>query len=340
MFSRFRGKKTPAPKKDATAAENATVEPSSTEPSSASGYRADSPSPPTSPALGSPKTPTSLATTKSPKTPSSSRGRGFLGMFGNKGDGSSQKRETLEKTADSTLPTSDGNVIIFDWDDTLCPTWWVWNVLAFGVQGEELEAPIPNDPKMQVILKTTQELSRPTSKFCADLQEHARTVEALLRNSRSIGHVSIVTMGSQPWFENSAVFFPGLDVPGLLDELGISVHFAVIPDVVPDGMDLKVAAKRAAITECLIKHYGIGTVRWNVLSVGDQPEEREALKLCCRACPHRLRRKPICKSFTVEAEPMLKDMTANLKRMHPIMAQLVAHDKDNDWDFKTTNFSS
>lgn len=302
---------------------------------------------PTSPGqCGNPKTPTtspSLSPSESPISPRSpnttvsavrgSGGRSLLGMFSNRGDKSKQK-DALEKTSDSISAVPDGNVIIFDWDDTICPTWWIWNVLAFAVNHIELEEPIPSDPKMQVILKTRNDLSQPTSRFCADLKEHARAVEALLRNSRSLGRVSIVTMGSPPWFEHSAVFFPGLDLPALLQELDISVHFAVIPEVIPPGVDIKVAAKRASITECLIRHYGIGNVRWNVLSVGDQPEEREALKLCCRACPHRLRLKPICKSYTVEPEPMLKDMTASLHRLALLMKQFVTHDKDADWDFK------
>lgn len=232
-------------------------------------------------------------------------------------------------------PAAQGEIVtIFDWDDTLCPTWWITRVLSCGLNHVELER-VPNDAKLATVQKTKKELAMPTSQFRAPLEAHARAVEALLRAARSVSQVSVVTLGSQLWFENCSVFFPGLDVPALFRELGIQVYFAEIPAEVPAGTDCKVAAKRISMAECLIKHYGIACTRWNVLSVGDQPEECEALKLCCRECPHRRRSCPVCKTLTVEAQPMLQEMTDSLERLIPVFPRLVLHDRDADWTLST-----
>jgi hypothetical protein len=208
--------------------------------------------------------------------------------------------------------------------------------LSFAVQDVVPDEESP-DAKMQTLLKVRKELSQDNSRFRPKLEEHARSVEAVLRAARSVGHVSIVTMGTEPWFMHSGMtFFPGVDIAALLHELGITTYYATLPDRVPEGVDVKVAAKRTVMAESLIKHFGIGVVRWNVLSVGDQPEERDALKLCCRDCPHRWRRKPICKTLTVPAEPMLEDMVDCLRRLSSGISRLVLHEKDADWNLDTS----
>lgn len=225
-------------------------------------------------------------------------------------------------------------VIVFDWDDTLCPTWWVTRVMADGLSHIVLDGRHVADPKLLTILRARKDLADPASKFRAHLMAHARCVEALLREARSLGHVRIVTLGSQPWFECSAVFFACLDIPALFKELDIEVYFATVPTDIPEGMNIKVEAKRIAMAECLTKHYGtnpVSGIRWNTFSVGDQPEEGEALKLCCESCPNRRWRQPLCKTLTLPVEPMLRDLTARLQRLTVALPHLVLHDRNAEW---------
>lgn len=191
------------------------------------------------------------------------------------------------------------------------------------------------DPKLETVLKTRKDLASRNSKLRSRLKAHACAVESLLRVARSLGRVHIVTLGSQPWFEHSAVFFAGLDVPALLRELDIEVYFAVVPGHVPAGMSIKLAAKKLVMAEAISKTYGVEAARWDVLSVGDQPEEADALKLCCRDYPHRRQRRPLCKTLTLPVEPIMEDLTANLVRLSEELPRLVAHDRDIDWTLET-----
>lgn len=242
-----------------------------------------------------------------------------------------ESRSVIGELRSPSKEVQDDGIIIFDWDDTLCPTWWITRVMAVGLGHIELEERGAMDPKMCTVLKAKKDLALPDSKYRAQLSAHSRCVEMLLRTARTLGQVKIVTLGSQPWFEHSAVFFYGLDIPALLTELGITVYFATMPGYVPTGMNTKVAAKRMVMAEALVTHYGSGLVRWHAFSIGDQPEESEALKLCCRDCPHRWRRRPLCKTLTLTAEPLVEDLTQSLERLTPALRRLVVHDRDVDW---------
>jgi len=244
-----------------------------------------------------------------------------------------KKLTALSGPKELTAPKEE-RLTIFDWDDTLCSTWWVTRVMSRELNHVRLDEPVP-DMKLETILKTRKDLASKNSKFRSRLQAHSSAVESLLRVARSLGRVHIVTLGSQPWFEHSAVFFAGLDVPALLRELDIEVFFAVVPSRIPEGMSVKLAAKRLVMAEAIVKTYGVGLARWDVLSVGDQPEEADALKLCCQDCPHRSRRRPLCKTLTLPVEPSLEDLSANLVRLSQELPRLVAHDRDADWTLKS-----
>ncbi|CAE8675905.1 unnamed protein product, partial [Polarella glacialis] len=112
-----------------------------------------------------------------------------------------------EKSGSDSSPLP---VIIFDWDDTLCPTWWIQKVM---------------EPSLCRVAAST---------FYAALEAHARHVEAILRAAKKLGHVDIVTAGNKPWFELSAQYLRGVNVSALLKELDIVVYYAVIPNIVPE----------------------------------------------------------------------------------------------------------
>lgn len=95
-------------------------------------------------------------------------------------------RQTIESLA-STGSTSEylkpeQTIILFDWDDTLCPSNWIREnrpALSFF-------RPAPNDEKYQGPLR--------------ELQKH---VEATLKLAMKMGKVIIVTNAMEPWVETS-----------------------------------------------------------------------------------------------------------------------------------------
>merc|ERR1711957_211217 len=129
------------------------------------------------------------------------------------------------------------------------------------------------------------------------LIQHAKIAEAVLRAAREHARVDIVTLAGEVWFEKSAAFLPGVEMKKLLAELDINVYFAIKPDQEEfDERDLMararrnsalVKAKKAAMVLSISSRFGVwdeatfSRCRWNVLSIGDQPEERLALKRLC-----------------------------------------------------------
>lgn len=87
-------------------------------------------------------------------------------------------------------------IILFDWDDTLCPSNWIREnrpTLSFF-------KPAPTDEKFQRPLR--------------ELQKH---VEAVLKLSLKMGKVVIVTNAMEPWVETSCRNFLPLLMPIVVD---------------------------------------------------------------------------------------------------------------------------
>jgi len=95
-------------------------------------------------------------------------------------------RQTIESMvstgSQSDYFTPEQTIILFDWDDTLCPSNWIREnrpALSFF-------KPAPSDEKFQRPLR--------------ELQQH---VEATLKLSMKMGKVVIVTNAMEPWVETS-----------------------------------------------------------------------------------------------------------------------------------------
>lgn len=99
-------------------------------------------------------------------------------------------RPSIRKSVDSVTSTGsqadfckpEQTIILFDWDDTLCPSNWIREnrpALSFF-------KPAPPDPRFQ-----------------KPLAELSRRVETLLRLSMTLGKVVIVTNAMEPWVETS-----------------------------------------------------------------------------------------------------------------------------------------
>ena len=151
--------------------------------------------------------------------------------------------------------------IIFDWDDTLFPTWHVV---------QTVEDVLPMDDALR-----------------ASLDKISDTVRELLTLAKSCGQVAIVTLSRRPWVANSASeYLPKLGIEALLKELRIPVIYSrecVKPYMMrsPDGAFEEgvcplTMAKELAMKKVLKKLYGKNPWK-NVLSIGDSVTERTAI---------------------------------------------------------------
>ncbi|CAK9003892.1 unnamed protein product [Durusdinium trenchii] len=225
--------------------------------------------------------------------------------------------------ADLTVFSAEETAIIFDWDDTLFPTWFVTEVVNPCLEDVHCEQLPLDSPFME----------------CLKSQGHA--VEDILRCARACGRVAIVTLAQHPWVVNSAAkYLPGLDLPGLLEELEIPVIYArqclkryVIQEGTQEGECLWTLAKQTAMTKVLRKLYGRDQPWMNVLSIGDSTVERAAVMEIMWRNHHEdgSGRVPCCKTIKLMDDPSVEQLHTQLVMLSMWMTQLAQH--GNDFDF-------
>lgn len=212
------------------------------------------------------------------------------------------------------------NIIIFDWDDTLFPTWYLTEVVQ--PCSDAKYAKLPED-----------------SMFHSSLAAHAKLVKQILSAASSVAHVYIVTLGNRPWVENSSDWFlPGLDMAGLLKELGIHVYYArehvkqsdLIAAGMEDGVNAYTIAKRNAMKKCMKRECRkTGLKKVNAIAVGDSPAEMDAIRDVIwdeDADENR------CKTVKFLSDPTLQALTSELLVFRSWISPLLAYDKDVDVD--------
>jgi len=256
-----------------------------------------------------------------------------------------------EKTSVSHLEQwheAHETLIIFDWDDTLFPTSFVW-------QDDRLHWSVPApclDPKGEASAMPHFP-DRPGGPTMRDmLEQHEKTTAALLKLAASVGQVVIVTLANEGWVETSIRnFLPGLD--GLLEQLGIEVVYA--RNSIParflrgfqedEGHDLHKALKARAMERVVRRFYsksrgrrgGQGRSWKNILSIGDSMAERLALQdVVFRR--QQVDRRGIykecrCKCVKMLDEPFLGVLTVEHQVLLSWMNALVLYDGDIDVDF-------
>mmetsp|Transcript_110275 Transcript_110275/g.235517 ORF Transcript_110275/g.235517 Transcript_110275/m.235517 type:complete len:441 (-) Transcript_110275:174-1496(-) len=251
---------------------------------------------------------------------------------------------TSKSHLDSWSEASE-TIIIFDWDDTLFPTTYVWNDPRLRWDqvapclGPDADLSLPAHP------------DRPEGPSMRDaLEQHTNTVSAVLRLATSVSRVAIVTLAQAGWVETSIRnFLPGLE--SLIKELRIEVIYcrSSVPTrymrlAREDGQDMCKVLKGRAMAR-LLKRYYSAPVRgrqgrsWkNVISIGDSPGERLALQDIIfhkrqpdsRGAEKRCR----CKVLKMLSEPSLERLTAQMQVVLSWLVQVVHHDSDIDVDFE------
>lgn len=214
-------------------------------------------------------------------------------------------------------------VIILDWDDTLIPTTYIQQVIL---------------PSLPAIDRDNDEPLRPTSPHYDTLLAHAAIVAQVLKKARSVARVAVVTLATKMWFDaSSQKFLPGLDLQGLMEELGIEVFHAdrrssLAKAQALSGNDPSLVAKKTAMSSCLKRMYSGSTTQWNVVSIGDSPVEREALKECLKKDSRN--GPPVCKTIKIRTTPTLMQLTAELQnvlpKLHPFVLCETSFDRRAD----------
>lgn len=211
-------------------------------------------------------------------------------------------------------------VIIFDWDDTLLPT---------------------------TCIRALANVSRANrAALDAQLSKHAAQVEVVLRAARCVGNVSIVTLSKQGWVPKSArLFLPGINIPALFRELGITVHYAQEESVhCPGALAAEdwTALKRSAMAKCLDIWHSTGAFGAcngevasmdfvSVVSVGDAEAEQLAAKSLTGAAAGVVAdTRLLCKTVKLMDQPTLGQLGAELMILPELLPKMAAHDKDVD----------
>jgi len=228
-------------------------------------------------------------------------------------------------TLASAFPEGDQDVtpvIIFDWDDTLLPTWYIMEVVK---KIDEKEGPVD-----------------PASTFYDDLAAHAQTVRKTLCAAREVGRVAIVTLARRPWVATSAAWYlPAADIEKLLEELDIDIYYArehvikyqVCVAQLEEAVDVFTIAKRNAMIKCLKKLYGGSERTMHVLCIGDSTAEQEAAKevlWCCRAETDSL-----CKTVKLMSDPSVEHLTDELHVLISWFCKMISYESDFDISMET-----
>jgi hypothetical protein len=200
-------------------------------------------------------------------------------------------------------------LLVFDWDDTLCPTHLIstdprlhWAEMAPCFKDETMPLEPDSPPRADGLLVDA-------------LRRHVDVVRVLLHAACSIGRVVIVTLAEQGWVETSMQhFLPGLNE--VLEELQIEVIYArtclkryEVFNAIADEMDVYMMMKQAAIATCIRKLRSKNCMVENVMTIGDAPIEHEALK----ELSWLTRQKWQCKTLKMEQEPSLQQLTTQLE---------------------------
>jgi len=224
--------------------------------------------------------------------------------------------EPVERPA----PAAEQPAVIFDWDDTLLPTWFITEVVcAAGPKPHRGYEGLPED-----------------SPFAEALARHAQLVAEVLATACGLARVAIVTLAARPWVEDSASWFlPGLDLPALLRKLGIRVVYArecvpprqALAASVEEGVDVYTIAKRNAMKRCL-KRLRCGH---NVLSIGDSQAEECAIK---EILWEEDAGSSLCKTVKLLEDPTLDTLGMELQLVCSWLELMVPHKEDFHLDIE------
>lgn len=211
---------------------------------------------------------------------------------------------------------ADQTIIIFDWDDTLCPSTCMRRFSHFDAKGR-LAVKIDQETRLELNM----------------LADH---VLPLLRSSMSMGKVVIVTNAKRPWVDISRHhFLPSLraimkDIPVIY-----ALELVKEQEIEQDGLshdlltETKARAMKAAVTEFYSRYPGQS---WkNIVSLGDALFEHNAIRQVVEE-RENVQKKCRCKTLKLLEGPTIAGMIVQLSIIEGWLTKIVQMDDDIDID--------
>mmetsp|Transcript_62012 Transcript_62012/g.145461 ORF Transcript_62012/g.145461 Transcript_62012/m.145461 type:complete len:422 (+) Transcript_62012:90-1355(+) len=220
------------------------------------------------------------------------------------------------------IPTGQArSCIFFDWDDTLCPTSFLQQVVLPclpHVAGQEL-------PQI-----------RKENPFYEELSGIAKLIEEVLRSAKKLASVAIITLARRPWLNDVAeACLPGLNLPSLLTELQIPVLYARehVPMAVANqgSPGAYIRAKRDAMRSCVKQLFGNTANVKGFISIGDSEIEHCALQQLVGSIGANSMMQtpasgmPHCKIVRFSLQPTIPQLQQQVSQLRSSLCDLVSH---------------
>lgn len=210
----------------------------------------------------------------------------------------------------------DQTIIIFDWDDTLCPSTWMRRHCA-STRGS------PSSLMKGAIEEET----------ALELEHLSNQVIPLLRGAQAMGKVVLVTNAKRPWVSTSCARF----IPKVQEQLkGIDIIYAM--EFLGDQqritnetlIESKARAMKSAVSDFYSKYE---RQSWkNLISIGDAHYEHEAIRQVARERPGgvlpEISKK--CRTKTVKfiESPTISGIVLQLSLLENWLAKVILTDGD------------
>lgn len=228
---------------------------------------------------------------------------------------SNRRASWARRGSEAQFAAPDQTIIIFDWDDTLCPTTWILN----NVEGDDKGNPCADSSHREY------------------LKPLAKKVIQVLKLAQSIGEVVMVTNAQRPWVDTSLkAFLPSCKavlkpIPVCYAEESMSD-----PSEFKAEDDLYLAQKACAMKAAVTNFYSrYENQSWkNVISIGDAFFEHEAIRQVTNQRPDQANNVKKCRTKTIKLlqEPTVENMVVQLSIVVHWLAKIIQLDEDLDID--------
>mmetsp|Transcript_70038 Transcript_70038/g.193741 ORF Transcript_70038/g.193741 Transcript_70038/m.193741 type:complete len:303 (-) Transcript_70038:119-1027(-) len=221
------------------------------------------------------------------------------------------------KSTDSTAEFHKPNqtIIIFDWDDTLCPSTTCMRQHGLSVLG----AP-------------------PDGDVALTLEELSREARALLEQAAELAEkVVVVTNAEEGWVDLSCKAW----LPALQQTLPQCEVLSARSTWEPRGIASPAGWKARAFEDVIDKFYSrYQHQSWkNIISIGDAPHEREALSRVVRWAPCGQGKRCRSKSVKFVLRPSIEQLTREIQMLRESLKEIVWHDDDLDLHFSAESLA-
>mmetsp|Transcript_59529 Transcript_59529/g.114901 ORF Transcript_59529/g.114901 Transcript_59529/m.114901 type:complete len:305 (-) Transcript_59529:68-982(-) len=221
------------------------------------------------------------------------------------------------KSTDSTAEFHKPNqtIIIFDWDDTLCPSTTCMRHHGLNVLGA---------PPEGIVAQQLEELSH---EVCSLLGQAAALAEKVV----------VVTNAEEGWVDLSCKAW----LPYLQDTLTKCEVASARSTWEPQGITSPAGWKAKTFEDVIDRFYSqYKHQSWkNIISIGDAPHEREALSRVVRYAPSGHIKRCRSKSVKFILRPSIEQLIREIQLLRESLKEIVWHDDDLDLHFSAESLA-